>query len=189
MYLSSGPIIRGASRKGLLVRPRQQRETKSTPGKSHIISKMNMKTRNSTIERKINELQREENEVKEKYQKAQELEKSFSDQINQLELQVEKIQRDLQWHQDQKIRNQSDIDNEMVEQENLKAEMVKVQTNLQELQGELDHKTSELDALPLDELLAQNAYWNTNTAVIEQALLDARNHQQEKINLRSTVGK
>ena len=29
MYLSSGPIIRGASRKGSLVRPRQQRESKA----------------------------------------------------------------------------------------------------------------------------------------------------------------
>ena len=186
MYLSSGPIIRGASRKGLLVRPRQQRESKSTLEKAISLSG-EYEERNSTLEQKMNALQREENEVKEKYQKAQELEKSFSDQINQLELKVEKVQRDLQWHQDQKVRYQSDIDNEMVEQANLKAEMVKVQADSQELQGELVHKTSERDALPLDELLAQSAYWNTNTAVIEQALQDARDHQQEKINLRQQL--
>ncbi len=181
MYLSSGPIIRGASRKGLLIRPRQQRESKSNLEKAISLSN-EYEARNSTIQRKVTELQQEENEAKEKYRKAQELEKSFSDQINQLELHVEKIQRDLQWHQDQKSRYQSDIDNEMIEQANLKAEMVKVQADTQDLQAELAQKSSELDALPLEELLVQNTYWNTNTAVIERALLDAKNRQQDKIN-------
>jgi len=186
MYLSSGPIIRGASRKGLLGRPRQQRETKSNLDQANSLAN-EYEERNSAIELTINELQHEENEVKEKYRKAQDLEKSVNDQLNQLELQVEKIQRNLQWHQDQKIRYQSDIDNEMIEQTNLKAELVKVQADSQDLQAELDRKSSELDALPLDELLAQNTYWNTNTAVIDRALLDARNRQQDKINLRQQL--
>jgi len=186
MYLSSGPIIRGASRKGLLVRPRQQRETKSILEQAVALADK-YGERNSAIERKINALQDEENEVKEKYRKAQDHEKSLADQVNQLELQVEKIQRNLQWHQDQKIRNQTDIDNEMIEQADLKTEMVKLQTDLQDLQTELDRKATELNALPVEELLAQNAYWTTNTAVIEQALLDARNRQQDKINLRQQL--
>lgn len=186
MYLSSGPIIRGASRKGLLVRPRQQRETKSILKQASSLAN-EYEERNSVIERNINELQHEEDEVKEKYRKAQDLEKSLNDQVNQLELQVEKIQRNLQWHQDQKIRYQSDIDNEMSEQANLKAEMVKLLADSHDLQAELDSMTIELNALPVEELLAQNTYWSTNTAVIEQALLDARNRQQDKINLRQQL--
>jgi chromosome segregation protein len=186
MYLSSGPIIRGASRKGLLVRPRQQRETKSILEQASSLAN-EYEERNSTIERKINELQHEENEVKEKHLKAQDLEKNLNDQVNQLELHVEKIQRNLQWHQDQKIRYQSDIDSEMIEQANLKAEMVKLLADSQELQAELDRNASELDALPVEELQAQNTYWTTNTAVIEQALLDAKNRQQDKINLRQQL--
>ena len=186
MYLSSGPIIRGASRKGLLVRPRQQRETKSILKQASSLAN-EYEERNSVIERNINELQHEESEVKEKYRKAQDLEKSLNDQVNQLELQVEKIQRNLQWHQDQKIRYQSDIDNEMSEQANLKAEMVKLLADSHDLQAELDSMAIELNALPVEELLAQNTYWTTNTAVIEQALLDARNRQQDKINLRQQL--
>ena len=35
--------------------------------------------------------------------------------------------------------------------------------------------------------MAQNAYWNTNSAVIEQALIDARNRQQDKTNRLSQL--
>jgi chromosome segregation protein len=183
MYLSSGPIIRGASRKGLLVRPRQQRETKDNLEKSISLTK-GFEESNSVIEQRINELQLEEREVKEQYRKAQELEKSDNDQLNQLELQVEKIQRSLLWHQDQKIRYQSDVDNEMTEQANLIGEMAKLMADSGALQAELNRKATELDTLPLEELIAQNTYWNTNTAVIERAVQDAKNRQQDKINLR-----
>jgi len=186
MYLSSGPIIRGASRKGLLVRPRQQRETNAMLQKASQIAN-EYEERYSAIEQRIIELQSEENEVKLKYHNAQDHEKRLSDQVNQLELQVEKMQRNLQWHQDQKIRYQSDIDNEMMEQANLKAEMAKLQADSQDLKTELDRKTSELNGLPVEELLTQNAYWSTNTAVIEQALLDARNRQGDKINLQQQL--
>jgi chromosome segregation protein len=181
MYLSSGPIIRGASRKGLLVRPRQQRETKSVLEKAISLAN-DIEERSSVIERKIGELRVEEEDCNEKYRKAQEQEKSLNTQVNQLELQVEKIQRSLQWHQEQMSRNQTDINNEMIEQANLKEEIVKLQTESRDLQAELDRKVTELDGLPLEELLAQNTYWNTNTAVVEQALLDAKNRQQDKIN-------
>ena len=181
MYLSSGPIIRGASRKGLLVRPRQRRETKSILEKAVTLAN-EYEERKTVIGRNINELQREEKDCNERYQSAQELEKKLNTHYNQLELQVEKFLRSFQWHQDQKIRYQSDIDNEMAEQVNIKAEIEKLLAASRNFQVELDSKIADLDALPLEELLAQNTYWNTNTAVIEQALLDSRNRQQEKID-------
>jgi chromosome segregation protein len=45
---------------------------------------------------------------------------------------------------------------------------------------DLDSQSTALDALPLEELQTQHTYWNTNAAVIEQALSDARNRQIEK---------
>jgi chromosome segregation protein len=181
MYLSSGPIIRGASRKGLLVRPRQHRETKTSLEQALLVV-VNYEERSSVIGQKINELQDVEKDCYERYIRAQEEEKTLNIQVNQLELQIEKIQRGLQWHQEQKIRNQADIDKEMFEQADLKTEIETLRTASRDLAGELDRKVVELDALPLDELQAQNSYWTTNSAVIEQALLGARNHQQDKIN-------
>jgi chromosome segregation protein len=181
MYLSSGPIIRGASRKGILVRPRQRRENRTILEQA--ISELNkFEERNTIIGQKINELRGEEKKCNERYGNAQEEEKVLNEQLGQLELQVEKIKRSLQWHQDQMIRNREDINREMVEQVSLRLEIEKLSKESQDLRVELDRKVADLDALPLDELQAQNIYWNTNTAVFEQALLDARNRQLEKIN-------
>jgi chromosome segregation protein len=181
MYLSSGPIIRGASRKGLLVRPRQRRENKTILEQAKSVAN-EFEKRSTSIEQKINKLQIEEKACNESYKNAQEEENRLNKQLSQLELHFEKIQRGLQWHQEQKIRNQADIDNEMAEQANLQNEIAKLQAESKDLHAELDRNVAELDALPLDELQAQNTYWNTNSAVIEQALLDTRNRQQEKTN-------
>jgi chromosome segregation protein len=181
MYLSNGPIIRGASRKGLLVRPRQRRESKTILEQTYTVAN-ELEERNIEIEQKIIKLQVEQKGWNDRYLKSKEEENALDKQLNRLEIQIEKIQRSQQWHQDQKIRNQADIDKEMVEQITIWDEIEKLETVSQDLQAELDHKVADLDALPLDELQAQYAYWNTNTAVIEQALLDARNRQVEKIN-------
>ncbi len=181
MYLSSGPIIRGASRKGLLVRPRQQRESKAILEKTTSLVH-DLEDSTAAIGKKIDGLRLEEKECKERYKKAQEEESALNKQVNQFELQVEKIQRGLQWHSDQRTRNQADIDQELIEQANLKLEIEKLQAETREIRAGLERKTGESDALPLEELQAQNAYWTTNAAVIEQALLGARNRQQDKLN-------
>jgi chromosome segregation ATPase len=93
---------------------------------------------------------------------------------------VEKIQRNLQWHREQKIRYQTDIENEDLALVNNKAEISILQDEANSIKTELANYAIALEALPLDELQAQNTYWKTNVAVIEQALLDASNRQQEK---------
>ncbi len=179
MYLSSGPIIRGASRKGLLVRPRQRLERKSLLEQAIALGN-DYEARDAIIERNISEAHAREEECDLKYQNAAEAEKLVSHQLHQMELQVEKIQRNLQWQQDQKTRNQAEIENESAAQENLRAEILKMQGESKELNGDLNRKVAELAGLPLDEFAAQNTYWNTNCAVIEQALQGVRNRQQDK---------
>ena len=181
MYLSSGPIIRGASRKGLLVRPRQRRESKSLLDQAKTLED-EYETRNTTIESKINQAIGIEKDINSRYQVAVEAEKAVIHQYHQLEIQVEKIQRNLLWYQEQKIRNQTEIENEVVAQENLKVEILALQNEFKLLNEELNSKIGELSALPLEELIAQNAYWKTNNAVIEQALIDASNRQRDKSN-------
>ena len=51
----------------------------------------------------------------------------------------------------------------------------------------MDNNNSALESLPLDELQAQYSYWNTKSAVIEQALSDARNRQREKMGQLNQV--
>ena len=179
MYLSSGPIIRGASRKGLLVRPRRRREIKSLldDAKSLVVD---YEAKNALLENHLNKAVGKEKDCDARYETALEAEKAVSQQYHQIELQVEKIQRSLQWQQDQKTRNQKEVESEQVAQENLRIEIQELQNKSEKLNSELNNKVGELAALPIDELVAQNAYWNTNNAVIEQALIDVRNRLKEK---------
>jgi chromosome segregation protein len=179
MFLSSGPIIKGASRKGLLVRPRQQREIKATVEKAKVLEDEYQK-KLSNIERRIAELKHQEDEINHRYLQAEEDRKTLNQAVNQAELQVEKLQRNLQWHQEQKQSSQADIDHEQAESGSIEVGIAKLTQEVQLLKEELDQKSNALDALPLDELVRQNTYWKTNIAVIEQALRDAETRQREK---------
>lgn len=90
MYLSSGPIIRGASRKGLLVRPRHRRESKTLLDQAKTLEN-EYETRNTSIDGKISEAIGREKEINTRYQKALEAEKVVSHQFHQVEIQLEKI--------------------------------------------------------------------------------------------------
>jgi chromosome segregation protein len=181
MYLASGPIVRGASRKGILVRPRQQRETKSVLEKAIKLGN-EYEQRDLKIERNLNELRVAENNLKDKLNRTQDEEKELNSQVNKLDLHVEKLLRNLQWQQDQNSRVQFEIDQEKVELENLKEELNGLHVQSQGLREGISSKQAELNSLPLDELQTQNAFWKTNTAVIERALSDANSRLNEKIS-------
>ncbi len=179
MYLSSGPIIKGASRKGLLVRPRQRREGKAALEKAlKLVS--DYEARQVVVEGKLSAALAEEKLIKERYRAAGDAEKATNQEVHQLELVIEKLQRNLQWHQEQKSRHQQDIQSETDERDQIKADLTKLHEEAQKLRTAREQLGRDLDELPLEELQRQSAYWKTNTAVVEQALVDARNRKLEK---------
>ncbi len=180
MYLATGPVITGASGKGLLARPRQQREIKNIQERAKSVLE-ELENQYDVLDRDISELQGEENACIEKYRIAGELEKSIITKIGKQELQVEKNQHNLQWQNDQKQKYQADIDHEIFELTGIKTEIVVLQDELSSVKVEFESNTRALDSIPLEELQDQHTYWKTNAAVVEQALLDAKNRQQEKI--------
>ena len=179
VYIAGGPIISGVSNKGKIAKPRRQREIKSNLDEA----KSQLETLNQkyqTIESYISELRETERVTDEKYKNAIDIEKTITNELNQQDLQVGKLQRGLQLQHDQKVRFQTDLDNEMLELVNIKSEIAISLEEAKKLQEELATTKAALDALPIEELQTQNTYWNQNVAVIEQALLDAKNRQQEK---------
>jgi chromosome segregation protein len=132
------------------------------------------------MDRELNEFLSTETNIKERLRKAQEEERDLSAHENQLELQVDKLQRNLQWHQGQKVQVQSEIDNETQELGVIKAEINKLHADLLVLREQLVAKENEINAIPIEEIQSQNAYWKTNAAVILQALSDAKNRLSEK---------
>jgi chromosome segregation protein len=186
MYLTNGPIITGASGKGLLSRPRQRRETKSILDKTTtLLEEIEGKYR--SLDQTINNLRKDEKASEEKYTDALEIEKSVNSKLIQQELLIEKFQRNLQWHHDQKIRYQADLDSELLDLTNTKQDAERIQEESKQLISEVNNNNSVLDSLPLDELQAQYSYWNTKSAVIDRALSDARNRQREKLGQLNQV--
>jgi chromosome segregation protein len=181
MYLASGPIITGASGKGILVRPRQRRETQYNLEQAITILK-ELEDDIQILERKIGDLRLVEAENLEKYRNAQEAEKLITERFNREELAVEKVKRGLQWHREQKVKIQVEIEEGTREENNLSSEVKKLIEESDKAKTDLNNKLAELDALSLDELQTQNSYWNTRTAVAERALGDAKNQQQDKID-------
>jgi chromosome segregation protein len=181
VYLASGPIIRGASRKGLLIRPRQKRESKSILDKAIGLGDDYAK-RSAALDRSLDELRLSETEAREKYQRAEEQEKRLNSQLNQLELQAEKQQRSLQWHTEQKVSTQAEIENETLELTNLSTEITQILASKQAVQAELEARHKEINSLPVEELQAQSTYWKTNIAVIERAILDARSRHNDRLS-------
>ncbi len=182
MYLASGPIIRGASKKGLLVRPRQQRESKSVLDNAIRLGK-EYDRQIQDLDRDLAGLRQAEAEIKNKVRIAQDQENELSRQLSQFELQVDKLQRNLQWHHDQISRLKAEIESESLDGMKLAEEENQKRSNSVNLQSELESKKVEANALPVEELQAQNSYWKTNTAVIEQALLDAKKQHSDKVSL------
>jgi chromosome segregation protein len=180
MYLASGPVITGASGKGLLARPRQQREIKSIQEQATIALEV-LENQYRILEGNISEFQKKNRDSEEKYRVAMELEKMIVGKLSKQELQIEKIQHDLQWHHDQNNKYQADLDNDVLELANIRSEIAKLQEESRVINLELDNNDTALDGIPLEELQTQHTYWNTSAAVIEQAMSDARNRQQEKV--------
>jgi chromosome segregation protein len=69
LYLASGPVITGASGKGLLARPRQQREIKSIQEKT-TAGLTELENQYQILEGDIRELKKKENDCNEKYRNA-----------------------------------------------------------------------------------------------------------------------
>lgn len=172
VYLSSGPIIRGASRKGLLVRPRQRRESKVLLEQAKTLE-FDFSERKTQVEKKLSEAHAAEGDFKKRLQEANLAESEVKQQLSQLEINIEKNQREHQWQVDQKNKNLADIQGELDSQTDLKLEIQNCQNEVGRIQVELAQMSNALYGLPIEELLAQSTYWNTNSAVIDQARIGA----------------
>jgi chromosome segregation protein len=179
MYYASGPVVSGASGKGLLTRPRQQKELLKSWEQAKL-TLITLERQSRKLEEQISEAQISENDCRERYKSAIEIEKSLSVDQSKQELLAEKIQHDLHWNKGQRTIIQADLTSEIIELTHTKSEIAKSQEELRLVKLELRSNTTSLESIPIDELLAQHSYWTTNTAVIEQALTDARNRHQEK---------
>jgi chromosome segregation protein len=179
IYYSSGPIVRGATKKGLLARPRRQRETKTTIEQVQSLLEQHQEKR-VALQNSLEEARGEEERITGELQKYEKDEQLVTSQLHQQELQVEKIQRNVQWQQEQKGRTQTDIDQELFEIENHQNELEQISSELKILKVQRDERVDEINTLPLEELITQNTYWNTNMAVIQRAVLDAKKRKEDK---------
>lgn len=179
IFFSTGPIVSGATGRGKLARPRQQRETTSSLSKA--ISELErLEHVYQRINKGVDDLKQVEKESGEQYQKAVEIDQATTEALRQQDLQVEKFQHELDFQQEQKAKYQVDLDREELDLAALRIDLGKLQDEAIILAAEVNQNAEALNTLPLEELQAQSTYWTTSSAVIEQARLDAGNRLQDK---------
>jgi chromosome segregation protein len=186
LFCANGPVITGASGKSLLSRPRKKLEIKSVYEKA-ASEMLGLDTELAKIESVLTDLRDQEQSYTEKYHIAINTEKEAAKKLSQQELQNEKLQRDIAWHKDQRSRYQIDLESETLELTKVNQDLETIQGEISSLKHDLDGENAQLDTLPLEELQEQASYWNTKSAVIEQALSDARNRQREKLDQLNQV--
>ncbi len=179
VYIDNGPIIRGASGKGLLVRPRQKREHRKNLAEATAAAG-DLESQLLRLDEKAASLAMNEREINQAGKVAEQLITQTGDDIHQHELKMEKLQRSIQWQNEQLQRAKDEISSELQALQGMKFEIGNLTEVTERIKNEMDSKVSELNNLPLDELVEQNKYWVTNEAVIERALLDARSRLAEK---------
>jgi chromosome segregation protein len=186
MFLASGPIITGASGKGILVRPRQRRETQQNLEQATTALE-ELENEIQLLEGRIKDLRLNETDYLENYERAQDKEKSITEIYNREELAAEKIRRNLQWHQEQRAKIQTGIEQDTHEVSELTSEIQVLDAESNKAKIELNNKLSALDVISIDELQTQHSHWNTRAAVAERTVTDAKSRQQDRIiNLKQT---
>jgi chromosome segregation protein len=181
LFQASGPITSGASGKGLLARPRQEREFKASQEK--ILDNIYELGKQLEVdEAKISELLAQEKELKVKEQGAAEREKSINIVIGKQELHIEKVTHNINWSQDQMAKSQRDLNQAQSDIEKIKLEILGLEGKARADRQALEADNQALEMLPLEEYQEQNTYWTTNIAVLEQATRDAKTRQEEKLS-------
>ncbi len=179
LFYASGQVLSGAPGRGVLSRPRQQRELKDAAEQAVTeISAVDEKLAIQSTE--LESKRKEEIKLRQAVEQGREAERAGRTTRDQAELGADKARRALQWQREQRGRQEAEIEAGIDEEKRLATDLKKLEDQVRLARESLREKSGALEALSLDELQTQLGHWTTRTAVSERAVADARNRQQER---------
>jgi len=179
LFHASGPILAGATGQGVLSRPRLLREARS---EQEVLSQQQARLAQELdgYNQELSKFGVSRGKLNERLAQARQSVRDAETGMQKSGLALEKMQRELDWQRGQNAR----IVDEIAKQVEGKNKIVEEQSGLAELvkqaQEDLRAKSVLLNAIDLEEDRNHLVYWETQSAIFERGLSDAKKRHQEK---------
>lgn len=184
VFLSSGPILTGSggsssSGQSVLSRQRQRRELGiklDQAAKQVEVINANLVELDSDLKTCQGEVERA---MQAERRERQRLEHA-AQATNQARLALDQARQQVTWRVEQHARLQADISRKMAEVERISTDRAVLENELTQARDGLRSQNNALAALALEEFQAQVAYWNTQVAVAERAVVNEKSRQRDQ---------
>lgn len=100
---------------------------------------------------------------------------------NDARIALEGVARKVEWYREQLEGLNEEVDGSGLRTSQFSAELEAIEEQLTQTRSQLRDANSKISELVLDDHLAQVSHWNTHTAVLERALMDARARREERL--------
>jgi chromosome segregation protein len=179
VFHSSGLVYAGKeTRGGALSRPRQKRELQATlEGLQEQEEKLSVEL--DRIQQSFARQVEDQRRLEKDYQAANRFYEQAHEQRQQAKLASDQAQRQLEWQTGQKSSLETQAAAAQKDMEQSAREISEIETKISSLRNEVRQANGVLASLPLDELQAQVAHWNTTQAVTARGIQEAQKRLEE----------
>ena len=183
VFYASGPVQAGSGTAQMtLARPRQR---KSLQGQ--IETSQNqlavLAQRLVQVDADLEKLTQAETQLGAELQAKRDAETKALSAHSRNELAVEAAQRQIDWHADQANRLKQLVGQASDEDVEIATSLVELETQINQTREVIRRQELHIQELSLEEYQTQVVYWNTQSAVAQKALDDARSRRDERISV------
>lgn len=179
IFWGSGVVIAGQDgRSGMVARPRQKKELSIALEK---IEKDIEETRRQirTIEQDLAQQREQGNRLGQSLRQANQRLREAVQAYQKATLELERVRQRNKWQKEQLAGLEEQISKTEEESRRLTDELQQVAGGIVAARQRVRENVGALEGIPLDELQAQEAHWNTSLAVARRALQDAKTRLEE----------
>ena len=184
VFFANGPVVSAgkAEQEGpqaLLARQRQQRELQhdldAIEGELSQVQKQL-----SDLDTTLRELQDCSAGLEADLRSARQAAQKAAVEANQSKLKLEQSQAQLKWQQGQRQRLEDQMQHDQEEMAHIQQELHRLGTDLEEARQRVREKAAEMAELNLEDVQSQVNHWNTQAAVAERSLAEAKSRLRER---------
>jgi chromosome segregation protein len=185
VFYTTGEIVTGSQgQSGILSRSRQQKswqEKITELGKKITVLEKDIEGLDGQLE----EIVVKESNLKDRLAEARAREESVQERYNQAALERISAEKRIEWETAQHQKMVAEIEGDSQEIARIKEQLEKTQIEITKSQEKVAKTRVDLRELSIDEEREQLGHWETQVAVAERALLDAKQRVEERENARN----
>lgn len=180
VFYRSGVVIAGQdNRAAVIARPRQKRELQDRLEELDRVLGTAVQ-KQEELDRQIETLSADEQKIIKELNLLNQRMRDYQKSSQQAKLEVEQARQRMGWHKNQATEVEGQLAKGREELERAVAAIAEESQKIELLSSKVKEQSRRLLDLPLDELQAQVAHWNTNAAVARQAVVGAEERLAEQ---------